>query len=262
MAAGPRRDGLTPHPPLLRAHPGAGRSPPSPADPGGERCGRGGAHPRKGAPMNPADVVLVMVRRVCPDSVPPTALPTDTAAATHDTFDIRHVRPVPARQHAHPAGRLGDHRSGRVSARSRQSRARRPHDSGRGTTATGWALDRVGVRTGATGRWLSGHRTWTTPGVMAAEPWRRCSGTTPGRSDALVLCVALSPVVGGPRGRRGPAAGHEERAGPREPWPGNPAPLARPAATRRRSGSWRACGPVRWPGCFPACRRSTSWKAP
>jgi hypothetical protein len=35
--------------------------------------------------MNPADVVLSTVRRVCPDSVPPTALPT-AAAAIYDTF--------------------------------------------------------------------------------------------------------------------------------------------------------------------------------
>ncbi|WP_406465838.1 hypothetical protein OH768_27685 [Streptomyces sp. NBC_01622] len=36
--------------------------------------------------MNPVDVVRFMVRRVCPDSVPPTALPTDAAAAIYDTF--------------------------------------------------------------------------------------------------------------------------------------------------------------------------------
>jgi hypothetical protein len=40
----------------------------------------------------------------------------------------------------------------------------------RGTTATGQAPCRAGVPTGSTGRRLTGHRDWTTGGVITGAP--------------------------------------------------------------------------------------------
>ncbi|WP_371578548.1 hypothetical protein [Streptomyces sp. NBC_01314] len=157
--------------------------------------------------MNPADVVLVMVRRVCLDSVPPTALPTDAAAAIHDTF-VRSLRDstrtllvvsVITAVVAYPHGPGNPARAARTTAE-------------RGTTTTGWALDRVGVRTGATGRWPYGHRKWTTTGVIAAGALAPVLRNPPSvGADALVLCVVLLLVAVLATTAR-PAAGREERA--------------------------------------------------
>lgn len=58
--------------------------------------------------------------------------PAHDAAHRRGGGDLRHVRPVPARQHAHAAGRRGGHGTGGVPVRSRASRPRRPHRGGQG----------------------------------------------------------------------------------------------------------------------------------
>ncbi|UUU23762.1 hypothetical protein [Streptomyces sp. DSM 40750] len=161
--------------------------------------------------MNPADVALVVVRRVCPDSFPPTALPTDAAAAIYGTF-VRFPRAgtrtllvvtVITAVVAYPYGPGHPARAVRTTVE-------------RGTTTTARALDRVGVRTGATGRRLSGHPKWTTTGVIAAGAlapvlWNH----PPVGAMALVLCIDLAAVlllVAVLAAISGPAAGHEDRA--------------------------------------------------
>ncbi|MGY5127161.1 hypothetical protein [Streptomyces nigrescens] len=66
----------------------------------------------------------------------------------------------------------------------------------RGTDFAGRGLARVGLRTGATGRWLDGHRAWTTgiaigAGVLTLILWNY---PTPG-SVAVVLGLALLVLV-------------------------------------------------------------------
>ncbi|MGW7202783.1 hypothetical protein [Streptomyces sp. NPDC054837] len=123
-------------------------------------------------------VALVVARRVYLDSVPPTALPTDAAAAIYDTF-VRFLRDstrtllVLAVIIALVAYLYGP---------GRPARALRAVTD-RGTTAAGQRLSHAGLRTGATGRWLTDNRAWTTGGVIAA--------------GALVLVLWNHPSVGG-----------------------------------------------------------------
>ncbi|MFF9817736.1 hypothetical protein [Streptomyces sp. NPDC014006] len=106
-------------------------------------------------------VGLAVVRRVYLDSVPTSTLPPDAAAVVYDTF-IRFLRNstrtllIVSVITALAAYLYGPSRV----ARTVRSLA------GRGTGAAGRALRDVGMNTGATGRWLDGHRSWTTGAVI------------------------------------------------------------------------------------------------
>jgi asparagine N-glycosylation enzyme membrane subunit Stt3 len=88
----------------------------------------------------------------------------------------------------------------------------------RGTTAAGRALESAGMRTGATGRWLAGHRAWTTGGVIAAGAlalllWNRPSVGTVALVLGIVLVVLVVLIVlAVVAAAAGPAARQEERA--------------------------------------------------
>ncbi|MEF9904563.1 hypothetical protein [Streptomyces sp. P9-A2] len=122
-------------------------------------------------------LVLAVVRRVYLDSVPPAALPPDAAAAIYDTF-VRFLRDstrtllIVSVITALVAYLYGPGRPARVV----RTTARR------GTTATGRALRRAGVRTGSTGHRLADHQAWTTGGAFAA--------------GALALVLWNHPTVG------------------------------------------------------------------
>ncbi|MFC4469847.1 hypothetical protein ACFPH6_36020 [Streptomyces xiangluensis] len=155
-------------------------------------------------------VALAVVRRVYLDSVPPTALPTDAAAAIYDTF-VRFLRDstrtllVVAVITALVAYLYGPGRPARA--------VRTTAD--RGTTAAGRGLHRAGVRTGSTGRWLTDHRAWTTGGVIAAGALALVLWNHPTvGAVALVLGIALAVliVVAVLAAAAGPTAGHEDRA--------------------------------------------------
>ncbi|WP_171169665.1 hypothetical protein [Streptomyces sp. I05A-00742] len=108
-------------------------------------------------------VGLAVARRLYLDSVPPTALPPDAAASVYDTF-VRFLRNatgtvlVTAVITALAGYLYGPGRGARFT-RSVTTRA---------TGATGRAMARSGLRTGATGHWLETHRRWTTGIVIAA----------------------------------------------------------------------------------------------
>ncbi|MET8564617.1 hypothetical protein ABZV75_30100 [Streptomyces flaveolus] len=116
-----------------------------------------------GAMMIVLLVALAVVRRVYLDSVPPTALPPDAAAAIFDTF-VRFLRDsartllVVALITALTAWLYGPSRV----ARAVRSAARK------GTTTTGRELTRLGLRTGHLGQWLAARRSWTTGVVIGA----------------------------------------------------------------------------------------------
>ncbi|GAB2961777.1 hypothetical protein GCM10023080_022690 [Streptomyces pseudoechinosporeus] len=136
-------------------------------------------------------VALAVVRRVYLDSVPPTALPTDAAAAIYDTF-VRFLRDstrtllVVAVITALVAYLYGP---------GRPARAVRTV-TGRGTTAAGRGLRRAGLRTGATGRWLTDHRAWTTGGVIAAGALTLVLWNHPTvGAVTLVLGIALAVLI-------------------------------------------------------------------
>ncbi|MCA6091969.1 hypothetical protein LE181_07315 [Streptomyces sp. SCA3-4] len=126
-------------------------------------------------------VGLVVARRIYLDSVPPTALPTDAATAVYDTF-VRFLRNgtrtvlVTAVVVALAGYLYGPGRGARF-VRS---------VSGRATGATGRAMARSGLRTGATGHWLETHRRWTTGIVIAAAAVTLMLWNYP-----TVACVAL-----------------------------------------------------------------------
>lgn len=130
-----------------------------------------------GAMMVVLLVALVVVRRVYLDSVPPTTLPPDAAAAIFDTF-VRFLRDsvrtllVVTLITALAAWLYGPSRA----ARAVRSMVRK------GTTAAGRELGGAGVRTGHFGRWLAVHRSWTT-------------GVTIG-AGALALVLWNHPTVG------------------------------------------------------------------
>jgi hypothetical protein len=155
-------------------------------------------------------VALAVVRRVYLDSVPPTALPTEAAAAIYDTF-VRFLRDstrtllVVAVITALAAYLYGPGRPARA--------VRTVAD--RGTTAAGRGLRRAGVRTGSTGRWLAGHRAWITGCVIAAGAlvlvfWNH--PTVGAVVLVLGIAVAVLLVMAVLAAAAGPAAGHEDRA--------------------------------------------------
>ncbi|MBQ1089676.1 hypothetical protein [Streptomyces sp. B93] len=136
-------------------------------------------------------VALAVARRVYLDSVPPTVLPGDAAAVIYDTFlrflrDTTRTLLVLSVITALAAYLFGPGRPARALRRT----------ADRGTTAAGRALNRAGAPTGATGRWLAGHRAWTTGGVLAAGAlalllWNRPTIAV----VALVLGVVLAALV-------------------------------------------------------------------
>ncbi|MFF6916448.1 hypothetical protein [Streptomyces sp. NPDC012466] len=136
-------------------------------------------------------VALAVVRRAYLNSVPPATLPTDAAAAIYDTF-VRFLRDSTLTllvvavitglvAYLYGPGRLA--RGVRTAA-------------DRSTTATGRALERSGVRSGATGRWLAGHRKWITGVVMAAGVLALLLWNHPTVAGvALVLGIALAVLI-------------------------------------------------------------------
>ncbi|EPJ34784.1 hypothetical protein STAFG_8169 [Streptomyces afghaniensis 772] len=155
-------------------------------------------------------VALAVVRRVYLDSVPPTALPTDAAAAIYDMF-LRFLRDstrtllIVSVITVLVAYLYGPGRPARA--------VRRAAD--RGTTAAGRGLRRAGVRTGSTGHWLADHRAWITGGVIAAGALALVLWNHPSvGAVALVVGIALAVliVLAVLAAAAGPAAGHEDRA--------------------------------------------------
>ncbi|MFH7596011.1 hypothetical protein WDV06_13035 [Streptomyces racemochromogenes] len=108
-------------------------------------------------------VALAVARRIYLDSVPPETLPPDAAAVIYDTL-VRFLREsartliVVAVITLLAAYLYGPGRGARV-VRTEARRA---------TGAGGRHLQRLGVRTGSTGRWLAGHGAWTTGVVIGA----------------------------------------------------------------------------------------------
>ncbi|MEU8549167.1 hypothetical protein AB0C81_19645 [Streptomyces roseoverticillatus] len=132
-------------------------------------------------------VGLVVARRVYLDSVPDTALPADAAASIYDTF-VRFLRNstrtvlVTAVITALAGYLYGPGRGARF-VRSVAARA---------TGATGRAMARSGLRTGATGHWLEAHRRWTTGVVIAAAALALIVWNYPTAAVvALVLGIAV-----------------------------------------------------------------------
>ncbi|MFD3842226.1 hypothetical protein ACFWWC_39170 [Streptomyces sp. NPDC058642] len=161
-------------------------------------------------------VALVVARRVYLDSVPPTALPTDAAAAIYDTF-VRFLRDsartllVLAVITALVAYLYGP---------GRPARALRTVTD-RGATAAGRGLSHAGLRTGATGRWLTDNRAWTTGAVIAAGALTLVLWNHPtvggvvlvlGIALAVVLILAILAATAGPAGHA--EDGATERAAP------------------------------------------------
>ncbi|MFF1298012.1 MULTISPECIES: hypothetical protein [unclassified Streptomyces] len=161
-------------------------------------------------------VALVVARRVYLDSVPPTALPTDAAAAIYDTF-VRFLRDsartllVLAVITALVAYLYGP---------GRPARALRTVTD-RGTAAAGRGLSHAGLRTGATGRWLTDNRAWTTGAVIAAGALALVLWNHPtvggvvlvlGIALAVLLILAILAAATGPAGHAGGRA--TERAAP------------------------------------------------
>ncbi|WP_418960608.1 hypothetical protein [Streptomyces tritici] len=150
-------------------------------------------------------VALAVMRRVYLDSVPPTALPPDAAAAIFDTFvrflkDSTRTLLIVSVITALVAYLYGPGRPARA--------VRATTD--RGTTAAGRALRRAGVRTGSTGHWLAGHRAWTTGGVIAAavltlvlwnHPTVGVVALVVGVSVAVLLLLAVCAAAAGPDDR-------------------------------------------------------------
>ncbi|MGW1543006.1 hypothetical protein ACWCPM_22665 [Streptomyces sp. NPDC002309] len=154
-------------------------------------------------------IALAVMRRVYLDAVPPTTLPPDAAQAIYDTF-VRFLRDstrtllVVAVVTALAAYLYGP---GRAALWVRRTVTR-------GTDATGRALRRRGLSTGAAGEWLGTHRSWTTgivvaAGVLTLVLWNYPTVGAVALVVGLVLLVlvvlALLAAAGGP-GRTVPRA--------------------------------------------------------
>ncbi|GGY22276.1 hypothetical protein [Streptomyces djakartensis] len=155
-------------------------------------------------------VALAVARRIYLDSVPPSTLPPDAASTIYDTF-VRFLRDstvtllVVSVITALAAYLYGPGRLARA--------VRRTAD--RGSRAAGRALERSGARTGAMGRWLAGHRAWTTGVVIAAGVLALLLWNVPTvGSVALVvgLVLAVLVVLAVLAAAAGPVAGPEDRA--------------------------------------------------
>ncbi|MFI2203400.1 hypothetical protein ACH47Z_22025 [Streptomyces sp. NPDC020192] len=161
-----------------------------------------------GAMMIVLLVALVVVRRVYLDSVPPTALPPDAAAAIFDTF-VRFLRDsvrtllVVSLITALAAYLYGPGRA----ARAVRSVARK------GTAVAGRGLSRAGVHTGHFGQWLTVRRPWTTgvtigAGALALVLWNH--PTVGGVALVLLLVVAVLIVTAVLAAATGPAPGRAD----------------------------------------------------
>ncbi|WP_037678101.1 hypothetical protein [Streptomyces griseus] len=123
-------------------------------------------------------VGLAVVRRIYLDAVPASTLPENAAATIYDTF-VRFLRDstrtllVVSLITALAAYLYGPGRAARAVRSLSQ----------RGATAAGEAMSGAGLRTGAAGRWLAAHRSWTTGIAIGA--------------GALVLVLWNHPTVGG-----------------------------------------------------------------
>ncbi|MEV7379041.1 hypothetical protein [Streptomyces lydicus] len=136
-------------------------------------------------------IALAVLRGVYLDSVPPSALPENAAAAVFDTL-VRFLRQsawtllVVAVIVALTAALYGPSRAAR-SVRSGASR---------GTGSVGRAAARRGMRTGTMGRWLETHRGWTTGVVIAGGALALILWNYPtAGSVALVLGIVLLVLV-------------------------------------------------------------------
>ncbi|NBM19284.1 hypothetical protein [Streptomyces sp. GC420] len=161
-------------------------------------------------------VALAVMRRVYLDSVPPTTLPQDAAAAIYDTL-VRFLREgtrtvlVVAVITALAAYLYGPGRGARFVRAA----------AAKGTGATGRAMARAGGRTGAVGRWLRANRRWTTgvviaAGVLALVLWNH---PTPG---AVALVLGLVVLVLLVLGVLAAASGEPEREPEPRPTAGGP----------------------------------------
>ncbi|QNE76784.1 hypothetical protein F0344_21095 [Streptomyces finlayi] len=150
-------------------------------------------------------VALAVMRQVYLDSVSTTALPQRTAADIYDTF-IRFLKNstvtvlVLAVITAFSAYLYGPGRGARWVRRTAAG----------GTGATGRAVARRGLRTGATGRWLGTHTKWITGiviagGALALVLWNH---PTPG---AVALVLGIVVLVLALLGTLAAASGTSER---------------------------------------------------
>lgn len=155
-------------------------------------------------------IALAVARRVYLDSVPPSTLPSDAAAVIFDTF-VRFLRAstrtllVVSLLAALTAYLYGPGRA----ARGVRSLA------GRGATAAGQGLRRIGLNTGLTGRWLSAHESWTVgvtigAGALALVLWNH---PTVGAVALVVVLVLVALAIAAVLAAAGPASDAAEEPG-------------------------------------------------
>ncbi|MCC3776595.1 hypothetical protein [Streptomyces sp. UNOB3_S3] len=160
-------------------------------------------------------ITLAVMRRVYLDSVPANVLPADAASAIYDTF-VRFLR-VSTRTVLVTAVITAV--AGYLYGPGRGARFVRSV-SARGTGATGRALARVGVRTGATGHWLEAHRAWTTGvviagGALALVLWNYPTAACVALVLAIVVAVlALLGVLAAASGTEDPAPAGDQPVRP------------------------------------------------
>ncbi|MFF3334992.1 hypothetical protein ACFYWX_36545 [Streptomyces sp. NPDC002888] len=160
-------------------------------------------------------VGLAVVRRVYLDAVPSSTLPQDAAASIFDTF-VRFLRDstrtllVVSVITALAAYLYGPGRAARGVRELSQ----------RGATAAGEALSGAGLRTGATGRWLAAHRSWTTgvaigAGALALVLWNRPTvGAVVLVVGLVLVALAVMAVLAAANPTEGEGAHAPGRAGP------------------------------------------------
>ncbi|MFG2791930.1 hypothetical protein [Streptomyces sp. NPDC048419] len=155
-------------------------------------------------------VALAVARRVYLDSVPSATLPSDAAAVIFDTF-IRFLRAstrtllVVSLLAALTAYLYGPGRA----ARGVRGLA------GRGATAAGQGLRRIGMNTGLTGRWLSAHQSWTVgltigAGALVLVLWNR---PTVGAVVLVLVLVLVALAIAAVLAAAGPASDAADEPG-------------------------------------------------
>ncbi|MFE6281689.1 hypothetical protein [Streptomyces sp. NPDC057877] len=140
-------------------------------------------------------VALAVVRRVYLDSVPASTLPPDAAAVVYDTF-VRFLRDSTRTLLVVAVITV---LAGYLYGPGRGARAVRSV-AGRGADAAGRSLRRAGAHTGATGRWLATHRSWTTGvvlgcGALALLLWNRPTVGVVALVAGLVVIVLAALAV-------------------------------------------------------------------
>lgn len=132
-------------------------------------------------------VGLAFVRQRYLDSVPPGTQPQAAAAAIYDTL----VRFLQNSTRTVLVIAIITALAGYLYGPGRGARAIRAGTS-RATTATGRALARTGLRTGAAGRWLQTHQRWTTGIIIGAGALALALYNYPTpASVTLVLCIVI-----------------------------------------------------------------------